>query len=64
MCTTKSPICSHHRHAPAKLFLGDAHHIGHSVEALLSQDLFWCLWQHHPINHGGKQKVALGKRTM
>ena len=57
----KRSIHSHHWKDPAKLLLVDAHHVGDSVEALLSQDLFWSLWQEHSINHSGQGVIFLGK---
>ena len=57
-------LFSHHWNKPAKLLLVDAHYVGDSVETLLSQDLFRCLWQHHSINHGGQGDIVLGKTGM
>ena len=57
----KVAICSHHWNDPAKLMLVDAHHVGDSVETLLSQNLFWCLWQNYSINHSREEGIALEK---
>ena len=57
----KRSIHSHHWNDPAKLLLVDAHHVGDSVEALLSQDLFWSLWQEHSITHSREEGIGLEK---
>lgn len=61
---SKRSVHSHRWNDPAKLLLVDAHYVGDSVETLLSQDLFWCLRQHHSINHGGQGDIVLGKTGM
>ena len=57
------PALSHQWNNPAKLLLVDSQHVGNIVEILFSQHLFGHLWQQHSINHGGQERMALGKRA-
>ena len=57
------PALSHQRQNPAKLLLVDSDDVGNSVEVLFSQHLFWHLWQQHSVNHGGQERIGLGKRA-
>ena len=58
---SKRSVHSHRWNDPAKLLLVDAHYVGDSAETLLSQDLFWCLWQNYSINHSREEGIALEK---
>lgn len=60
---SKKSVYAHSWQNPAKLLLVDSHDVGHSVEILLSQDLFGHLGQHHAVNYSGNEGVALGKST-
>lgn len=57
------PAHSHLWKGPAELLLVGAHHIGDSVEVLLSQNLFRHLWQHHAVHDGEQERVALVKKA-
>ena len=57
------PALSHQWKNPAKLLLVDSDDVGNGVEVLFSQHLFWHLWQHHSVNHGGQERIGLGKRA-
>lgn len=57
------PALSHQRQNPAKLLLVDSDDVGNSVEVLFSQHLFWHLRQQHSVNHGGQERIGLGKRA-
>lgn len=52
---------SHQWQKPAKLLLVDSDDVGNGVEVLFSQHLFWQLWQHHSISHGGQERMGLGR---
>ena len=57
------PVLSHQWNNPAKLLLVESDDVGNGVEVLFSQHLLWRLWQHHSVNHGGQERVDLGKRA-